>query len=96
VLHTHQLPAGPGRARAVQRQHLRERLSRSLKYEKVHLRAYESVAEPRSGYFEFYNTEGLHQALDYRTPRQVFEETAPLASSAPGETAVADHPPVQQ
>jgi putative transposase len=43
-----------------------------------------SVAEPRkaiSAYLEFYNTERLHQALDYRAPRQVFEERVPLASS---------------
>jgi putative transposase len=54
-----------------------------------------SVAEPRkaiSAYLEFYNTERLHQALDYRAPRQVFEKRVPLVSSAPGETAVADHP----
>ena len=53
-----------------------ERLWRSLKYEEVYLRAYESVAEARQGiasYFEFYNNERLHQALGYRTPRQVFE-----------------------
>jgi putative transposase len=53
-----------------------ERLWRSLKYEEVYLRAYESVAEARQGiasYFQFYNNERLHQALGYRTPRQVFE-----------------------
>jgi len=46
--------------------------------------------------FEFYNNERLHQALDYRAPRQVFEEAVPLASSARGETAGADQPPAQQ
>jgi putative transposase len=63
-----------------------ERLWRSLKYEEVYLRAYESVAEARAGiaaYFEFYNHERLHQALGYRTPRKVFEETIPLAGSLP-------------
>jgi putative transposase len=53
-----------------------ERLWRSLKYEEVYLRAYEGVAEARQGiasYFQFYNNERLHQALGYRTPRQVFE-----------------------
>jgi transposase InsO family protein len=42
----------------------------------AYLRAYESVAEARQGiasYFQFYNNERLHQALGYRTPRQVFE-----------------------
>jgi putative transposase len=73
-----------------------ERLWRSLKYEEVYLRAYESVAEARAGiaaYFEFYNHERLHQALGYRTPRKVFEETMPLASSLPpskpGSSAIA-------
>jgi putative transposase len=54
-----------------------ERLWRSLKYEEVYLKADQNVAEARRGiaaYFEFYNHERLHQALDYRTPRQVFEE----------------------
>jgi len=61
-----------------------ERLWRSLKYEEVYLKAYESVAEARQGiaaYFQFYNHERLHQALGYRTPRQIFEETIPLANS---------------
>src|SRR3984957_18651499 len=56
-----------------------ERLWRSLKYEEVYLKAYENVAEARQGitaYFEFYNHQRLHQALAYRTPRQVFDEAA--------------------
>jgi putative transposase len=67
-----------------------ERLWRSLKYEEVYLKAYESVAEARHGiaaYFEFYNHQRLHQALGYRAPRQVFDEAAPLASSARGKNA---------
>jgi putative transposase len=58
-----------------------ERLWRSLKYEEVYLKADQNVAEARRGiaaYFEFYNHERLHQALDYRTPRQVFEEATRL------------------
>jgi putative transposase len=54
-----------------------ERLWRSLKYEEVYLKAYQSVADARqgiAGYFNFYNHERLHQALGYRAPRQVFEE----------------------
>jgi putative transposase len=54
-----------------------ERLWRSLKYEEVYLKAYQSVAEARyniAAYFDFYNQERLHQALGYRAPRQVFEE----------------------
>ena len=54
-----------------------ERLWRSVKYEEVYLKTYESVAEARAGigaYLTFYNGERPHQTLDYRTPAQVFEE----------------------
>jgi putative transposase len=51
-----------------------ERLWRSVKYEDVYLRGYESVPELERGlaaYFRFYNTERPHQSLDYRTPAEV-------------------------
>jgi putative transposase len=63
-----------------------ERLWRSLKYEEVYLKAYDNVAQARHGiaaYFEFYNHQRLHQALGYRTPRQLLEEglgMSPLAA----------------
>ena len=53
-----------------------ERLWRSLKYEEVFIKAYATVLEARAGigsWLAFYNDERLHQALDYRTPRAVFE-----------------------
>ena len=56
-----------------------ERLWRSLKYEEVFLKVYDSVAEARrgiGGWLSFYNDERPHQALGYRTPRAVFEGTA--------------------
>jgi putative transposase len=56
-----------------------ERLWRSLKYEEVFIRAYGSVAEARQGiggWMTFYNDERPHQALSYRTPREVFEAVA--------------------
>ena len=48
-----------------------ERLWRSVKYEDVYLRAYETPTELRTGlarYFGFYNTKRRHSALDRRTP----------------------------
>lgn len=54
-----------------------ERLWRSVKYEEVYLHAYENgrQAHDRLGwYFPFYNTERFHQALDYRTPSEVYFE----------------------
>lgn len=52
-----------------------ERLWRSLKYEEVYLKAYDSVLEAREGiaaWIEFYNFERPHQALGYRTPWEAF------------------------
>ena len=56
-----------------------ERLWRSLKYEEVYLKAYDTVAEARLGignYFRFYNRERRHQSLDRQTPDQVYEGSA--------------------
>ncbi len=58
-----------------------ERLWRSLKYEEVFIKAYASVGEARrgiSGWLVFYNDERLHQALGYRTPREMFEAAGGL------------------
>lgn len=52
-----------------------ERLWRSLKYEEVYLKDYESVTDARAGierYFRFYNQERLHQSLNYRTPAAIY------------------------
>jgi putative transposase len=52
-----------------------ERLWRSVKYEDVYLKGYESVPQLRAGllrYFGFYNTQRRHQSLDYRTPQEVY------------------------
>ena len=53
-----------------------ERLWRSLKYEEVFIKAYGSVAEARWGigaWLGFYNDERPHQAMGYRTPREVYD-----------------------
>jgi putative transposase len=54
-----------------------ERLWRSVQYEDLYLRAYETPAELRRGlgqYFEFYNSRRRHSALDRRTPDAVYYE----------------------
>lgn len=52
-----------------------ERLWRSVKYEDVSLRAYETPDKLRAGltrYFSFYNTERRHQTLNCQTPDTVY------------------------
>jgi len=52
-----------------------ERLWRTVKYENIYLRGYDTVMELHQGldqYFQFYNNERFHQSLDYRTPAQVY------------------------
>lgn len=55
-----------------------ERLWRTIKYEEVYIRDYESPREARRSlgeYLEFYNNERPHQSLDYRTPSEVYFQT---------------------
>ena len=52
-----------------------ERLWRSVKYEEVYLKAYETVSDVKSGlgrYFQFYNTRRPHSSLERQTPDQVY------------------------
>ena len=52
-----------------------ERLWRSVKYEEVYLRAYDSVSEARASigrYFDFYNGRRPHASLDGNTPDQAY------------------------
>ena len=52
-----------------------ERLWRTVKYEDVYLRDYQTPVDAEANlgrYFPFYNQERQHQSLDYRTPEQVY------------------------
>ena len=52
-----------------------ERLWRTVKYEEVYLHDYTSPKEARqqlSRYFDFYNHRRVHQALDYKTPAELY------------------------
>jgi putative transposase len=63
-----------GRGRALDNVFV-ERLWRSVKYEEVYLRDYQSVWDARQSlarYFGFYNEVRLHQAPGYRTPAAVY------------------------
>ncbi|MBZ0070787.1 MAG: IS3 family transposase [Gammaproteobacteria bacterium] len=56
-----------------------ERLWRSVKYEEVYLRAYDSIGDARASlgrYFAFYNAKRRHQSLDRKTPDSVYYQDA--------------------
>jgi len=62
-----------------------ERLWRSVKYEEVYLRAYDSVAEARASlgrYLDFYNRKRPHSSLDARTPDQAYFDHLPQVAAA--------------
>jgi transposase InsO family protein len=59
-----------------------ERLWRSVKYEEVYLRAYDSVGEARASigrYLNFYNVRRPHSSLDGMTPDQAYFTRCPSA-----------------
>jgi len=61
-----------------------ERLWRSVKYEEVYIKDYQTVADARSGlsaYLVFYNQQRLHQALGYRTPTEVYNTDGERAAA---------------
>jgi putative transposase len=62
-----------------------ERLWRSVKYEEVYLKAYDSVAEARASigrYLEFYNRKRPHSSLNARTPDHAYFNQPALAVAA--------------
>jgi putative transposase len=62
-----------------------ERLWRSVKYEEVYLRAYDSVGDARASigrYLGFYNSRRPHSSLDGATPDQAYFNSLPLRSAA--------------
>jgi putative transposase len=62
-----------------------ERLWRSIKYEEVYLRAYDTVSEARASigrYLAFYNGRRPHSSLDRQTPDQAYFTRLPQAAAA--------------
>ena len=62
-----------------------ERLWRSVKYEEVYLRAYETVSQARAGigrYLDFYNTRRPHTAHKGNTPDQAYFTRLPPVTEA--------------
>jgi putative transposase len=62
-----------------------ERLWKSVKYEEVYLRAYDSVGEARASlgrYLHFYNSQRPHSSLDRRTPDEAYFNPPAIAMAA--------------
>ena len=62
-----------------------ERLWRSIKYEEVYLKAYETVTEARASigrYVHFYNTRRPHSSLDRKTPDHAYFNWPPQIAAA--------------
>ncbi len=63
-----------GRGRALDNIFI-ERLWRSVKYEDIYIKDYQSVREVTAGldrYFQFYNYDRPHQSLAYVIPAEVY------------------------
>jgi hypothetical protein len=72
-------------ARAEQQLAVGRFMKRTLKYEEVYLRGYDSVSEAQQSigrYLDFYNARSPHSALDRRTPDQAYFDPLPLRAAA--------------
>lgn len=70
-----------------------ERLWRSIKYEEVYLRAYDTVADARASigkYLAFYNARRPHSSLDRMTPDEAYFN-APMPNPGSGITKAKIH-----
>ena len=62
-----------------------ERLWRSVKYERVYLRAYDTVSQARSDiaeYLDWYNTKRQHTSIADQTPDQAYWKLLPPTQAA--------------
>ena len=62
-----------------------ERLWRSIKYEEIYLRAYDTVSDARASigrYLAFYNGRRPHSSLDRQTPDQAYFTRLPQSVAA--------------
>ena len=62
-----------------------ERLWRSVKYERVYLRAYDTVSQARADiaeYLDWYNTKRQHTSIEDRTPDQAYWSLLPAMQAA--------------
>jgi putative transposase len=63
-----------GKGRAIDNIYI-ERFWRSLKYENIYINSYDSIKELEAGltnYIGFFNSERIHQSLNYSTPNEIY------------------------
>ena len=68
-----------------------ERLWKSVKYEEVYLKAYDSLSVAKASlgiYFNFYNTSRPHRSLDGQTPDTIYFADLPQNKAAAPSTAL--------
>lgn len=71
-----------GRGRALDNIFI-ERLWRSVKYQNVYIKGYETMSQAQVGlaeYFRYYNHDRLHQSLDYQRPWDIYTGNVRLAA----------------
>jgi len=69
-----------------------ERFWRSLKYEDIYIKKYETMKEVKKGikkYIEFYNFKRMHSSLGYKTPGKVYNDSKIIMISTIGDMVVA-------
>ena len=72
-----------------------ERFWRSIKYEDIYLRVYDTSQSLHLGiieYMSYYNDERLHSSLEYRTPKSIFEQNNKIEILEESENPKSAHP----
>lgn len=62
-----------------------ERLWRTVKYEDVYLKGYQTIPDAQAGlrdYFDYYNMQRRHSSLEHKTPWMIFSGLETIASTA--------------
>jgi len=62
-----------------------ERLWRTVKYEDVYLKGYQTIPDAQAGlrdYFDYYNMQRRHSSLEYKTPWMIFSGLETIDSTA--------------
>jgi putative transposase len=76
-----------------------ERFWRTLKYEDIHIRDYQSLGDCRRGvrkFIQHYNSGRLHQSLGYSTPNEIYGGTQILGAITPDLSWANSYAPMEK